>query len=154
MVPSAGSAASREMNRINRERTSVESNLKELRKQLDEYQSKLKTIKKDESRSIDALKNIRRQIQVHERLIAENQVLLENLDGELDRLQNRLASRFPHVSVVDVTQTLQTFAAVLKRMSGIVRFFAGFGIAAGILLIVSSVLATQGARIREAARAN
>jgi septal ring factor EnvC (AmiA/AmiB activator) len=101
MVPSAGSAASSEMTRINRERNRVESNLKELRKQLDEYQSKLRTIKTDESRSIDALKNIRKQIQVHERLIAENQVLLENLDGELDRLQNQLAENresYHHVS--------------------------------------------------------
>jgi len=101
MLPSAGSAASREMNRINRERSMVERNLKDLRKQLDEYQSKLRTIKKDESRSIDALKNIRRQIQVHERLIAENQVLLKNLDEELDRLQNQLAENrenYHHVS--------------------------------------------------------
>ncbi|MDP1086549.1 hypothetical protein Q6245_29735, partial [Klebsiella pneumoniae] len=71
-------------------RSKVESTLKELKKQLSEYQSKLSSTKKNERRSIADLNNIRNQIKVHEHLITENQSLLNHLDGEIDQLQGQL----------------------------------------------------------------
>jgi putative ABC transport system permease protein len=65
-------------------------------------------------------------------------------------LQTRIVSRFPNVSVIDVTETITVFAGVMGKLSRITRFFALFSIAAGVLIIVSSVLATRLARIREA----
>ncbi len=64
--------------------------------------------------------------------------------------QTRVVSRFPHISVIDVTQTLASFASIAHRLSLLIRFFTFFSIAAGILIIVSSVLATRFARIQEA----
>jgi putative ABC transport system permease protein len=64
--------------------------------------------------------------------------------------QNEVTRRFPNITVVDVTQTIETFSRVLMRLSTIIRFFAGFGVAAGVLLIVSSIIATRDARMREA----
>jgi putative ABC transport system permease protein len=65
-------------------------------------------------------------------------------------LQTQLAKNFPNVSAVDVTQTLRSFARVLKKLSLIIRFFTFFSIVAGILIILSSILATRYARIQEA----
>jgi putative ABC transport system permease protein len=65
-------------------------------------------------------------------------------------LQNRVVAQFPNVSAIDVSQTVQSLSQVMTRLSGIVRFFALFSTAAGLLIVISSVLATRSARIREA----
>jgi len=101
LSPLSAHAASAEMNKIVKERKQVERTLKDLKKQLGEYQSKLKSTKKSEARSVAALKNIRKQILVYERLIKENQNLLTGLDKEIDALQEELAENrqnYQHVS--------------------------------------------------------
>jgi putative ABC transport system permease protein len=65
-------------------------------------------------------------------------------------LQTAVVSRFPNVTVIDVSDTIAVFARVMHRLSSIVRFFTLFGISAGLLLIASSVFATRFARIQEA----
>jgi putative ABC transport system permease protein len=65
-------------------------------------------------------------------------------------LQARMAAKFPTVSAIDVSQTLSSFGRVLKKLSLIIRFFTFFSITAGILIILSSTLATRYARIQEA----
>jgi len=66
------------------------------------------------------------------------------------KLQTRMAGKFPTVSAIDVSQTLSGFARVLKKLSLIIRFFTFFSIIAGVLIILSSTLATRYARIQEA----
>lgn len=70
--------------------------------------------------------------------------------GLITSLQNRIVSRFPNVSVIDVTETIRIFARLMDRLSSIVRFFTLFSLIAGILIVISSVLATRYARIQEA----
>lgn len=65
-------------------------------------------------------------------------------------LQNRIVARFPNVSVIDMTETVAVLARVMQKLSSIVRFFTFFSVAAGILIVLSSVVATRYARIREA----
>jgi putative ABC transport system permease protein len=65
-------------------------------------------------------------------------------------LQTELVKKFPNVSAIDVTETLSIFARVLEKLSLIIRFFTLFSIIAGILIIISSILATRFARIQEA----
>ena len=69
---------------------------------------------------------------------------------QIATIQNRMVASFPNVSAIDVTETLRTFTSVMMKLSLIVRFFAIFSIVAGILIILSSVLATRFARIQEA----
>ena len=69
---------------------------------------------------------------------------------QIPAIQNKIVADFPNVSAIDVTQTLSAFANVMAKLSIIVRFFAGFSIVAGLLIILSSVLATRFARIQEA----
>ena len=81
------------------------------------------------------------------------QTLFTALRVEKDRiaeLQNRIVARFPNVSVIDVTQTVSVFARIMSRLSAIVTFFTLFSVAAGLLIIVSSVFATRYTRIQEA----
>lgn len=65
-------------------------------------------------------------------------------------MQTKIVEQFPNVSVIDVSQTLLIFRDLMEKLSLIVRFFAVFSIVAGILIILSSVLATRFARIQEA----
>ncbi len=68
----------------------------------------------------------------------------------IPRLQHRMVSAFPNVSVIDVSATIAAYAQVLRKLSRVIRFFTAFSILAGILLIINSILATRLARIREA----
>jgi putative ABC transport system permease protein len=66
------------------------------------------------------------------------------------RLQAAIAAAFPNVTAIDASETIAIFARVMQQLSSIVRFFALFGVGAGLLLIVSSIFATRFARIQEA----
>jgi len=65
-------------------------------------------------------------------------------------IQATIAANFPNISAIDATETLKIFTQVMRKLSLIVRFFALFSIVAGVLIILSSVLATRFARIQEA----
>ena len=68
---------------------------------------------------------------------------------EISAIQNRMVASFPNVSVIDLTETIHVFARILEKLSGITRFFTLFSIIAGVLILVSSVLATRFVRIQE-----
>jgi putative ABC transport system permease protein len=70
--------------------------------------------------------------------------------AEIAGLQNRIVAQFPNITVIDATATIATFAAVVDRITRVVRFFALFSILAGLLIVVSSVYATRLARVQEA----
>jgi len=70
--------------------------------------------------------------------------------GDISSIRNRTIARFPTVTVVDASETLLTFSRVMARLSRIVRFFSGFSIAAGLLILIGSVIATRFSRTREA----
>ena len=71
-------------------------------------------------------------------------------EGEIAALQNRMVAQFPNITVIDATATIAAFAAVVDRITRVVRFFALFSILAGLLIVVSSVYATRLARVQEA----
>ncbi len=69
---------------------------------------------------------------------------------QISALQTKIVENFPNISVIDTTELLTIFTGVVKELSLIIRFFAAFSIVAGILIILSSILATRYARIQEA----
>lgn len=83
-------APASDVSSIQKERAAVERNLRELKKQLQQYQSKLNATKKRESRSLKQLQNLRKQILVLEKLIVENQRYLKQLDADIRRLGGEL----------------------------------------------------------------
>lgn len=70
--------------------------------------------------------------------------------SEIARLQNTIVNRFPNISTINVGETAAELEKVMQKLSSIINFFASFSILAGALILVSSVLATRMARIREA----
>ena len=70
--------------------------------------------------------------------------------SRIPQLQTTIVNAFPNVSVIDVTQSIATFAEVLRKLSTIVRFFTFFSVIAGLLIVISAIFATRLARIREA----
>jgi len=69
---------------------------------------------------------------------------------QISGLQTKIVENFPNVSVIDTTALLTIFTAIVKKLSLIIRFFAAFSMVAGLLIILSSILATRYTRIQEA----
>jgi putative ABC transport system permease protein len=69
---------------------------------------------------------------------------------QLGRLQNRIVSRFPNISVIDMGRTIGVFARLMHRLSTLIRSLSLFSIAAGLLILVSAVYATRAERVTEA----
>jgi putative ABC transport system permease protein len=69
--------------------------------------------------------------------------------GRLGALQNRIVSRFPNISVIDLSQTLAALVRLMDRLARILRLFSLFSIAAGMLILVSAVFATRAERVVE-----
>ena len=69
--------------------------------------------------------------------------------GQMGPLQTKIVSRFPNISVIDMSQTIGILARLMARLSRIVRVFSLFSIAAGILILVSAVFATRAERVVE-----
>jgi putative ABC transport system permease protein len=70
--------------------------------------------------------------------------------GRIAQLQNTLVEHFPNITVIDVTPTLAAFTRLIRKLSFIIRFFTGLSILAGVCILISALLATRAARIREA----
>jgi putative ABC transport system permease protein len=69
--------------------------------------------------------------------------------NQVGRLQNKIVTKFPNVSVIDISATLRTFARLMRQLSKIINFFSILSIISGILILVSAVFATRSERILE-----
>ena len=68
----------------------------------------------------------------------------------IPQMENRIVSNFANISVINMAQTAAELGGLMRRLSGIITFFAAFSLLAGALILVSSILATRMARVREA----
>jgi putative ABC transport system permease protein len=68
----------------------------------------------------------------------------------IPEVEKKVVAAYPNISVINMAKTAEELGVVMKKLSGIVNFFALFSIFAGGLIIISSILATRLARIREA----
>jgi putative ABC transport system permease protein len=69
--------------------------------------------------------------------------------SQLGRLQSRVVSKLPNISVIDVAQTVKAFASLMEQLSTIIRSFTFLSIGAGLLILVSSIYATRAERVLE-----
>jgi putative ABC transport system permease protein len=76
---------------------------------------------------------------------------LQVAEEQISELENRIVNRFPNVSTINVSETAAELGELMTRLAGILDFFALFSIGAGGLILISSILATRLARVREAA---
>lgn len=70
--------------------------------------------------------------------------------AEIPLLENRIVSAFANISVINMAETAAELGDLMRRLSEIITFFAAFSVFAGALILVSSILATRMARVREA----
>jgi putative ABC transport system permease protein len=69
---------------------------------------------------------------------------------EISELENAIVNRFPNISTINISETAKELGKIMQKLSAIINFFASFSILAGALILVSSVLATRMARMKEA----
>jgi putative ABC transport system permease protein len=67
------------------------------------------------------------------------------------RLQGKIFSQYPTVTVINAADVLQIIQEVMDRVSIAVRFVAGFAIFGGLIVLASSVAGTRYRRMREVA---
>ncbi len=63
--------------------------------------------------------------------------------------RNAVVQKFPNVSVIDLSSILTTLNDILKKISLVIQFMAGFSILTGLIVLISSLLLSKFQRIRE-----
>ncbi len=63
--------------------------------------------------------------------------------------QKDAVQKFPNISVIDITQILQTVDTVLGKVSFVIRFMALFSILTGLIVLISSVALSKYQRLQE-----
>lgn len=69
---------------------------------------------------------------------------------KISQMENTIVNRFPNISTINVSETAVELGKIMQKLSTIINFFASFSILAGALILISSVLATRMARMKEA----
>lgn len=69
----------------------------------------------------------------------------------LPDLKNRLAETLPNVTVIDLSDVAALTGKLFHRLGRVVRVLGYFGLSSGILLLLSSLLASLASRTRESA---
>ena len=64
-------------------------------------------------------------------------------------LQRTVVQQYPNISAIDLSMLLQTLETILQRISFAVRFMAFFSIAAGLVVLLGTVLTTRAQRRKE-----
>ena len=63
--------------------------------------------------------------------------------------QGAVVRKFPNVSVIDLKLILKVLDELLSKISFVIRFMAGFSMATGWIVLISSVLTSKAQRMRE-----
>lgn len=69
----------------------------------------------------------------------------------VQKFQREAYARFPTVTVVNAADVISIIQEVVDQVSLLVRFIAGFAIAAGVIILMATVAGTRFRRMREAA---
>jgi putative ABC transport system permease protein len=70
-------------------------------------------------------------------------------ENESLKLQSSIARDFPTITVIDAQRAAKTVGDILSELSNITTFFTAFSLLGGILILVSSILATSQERLKE-----
>jgi putative ABC transport system permease protein len=78
-------------------------------------------------------------------------VLVTRVDtgAESAELQRETVKAFPNVSVIDLTQILETVDAIVGKIAFVIRFMALFTVATGILVMAGALVCSHFQRVRE-----
>ena len=65
------------------------------------------------------------------------------------RVQAAIFAGFPTITVINIADVVETIQGVVKQITIVIRFLAGFSILAGMVILASSIASTRYRRIRE-----
>jgi putative ABC transport system permease protein len=68
---------------------------------------------------------------------------------EVSQLQTQIAKSYPSVTVINAESTAKTIGDIISQLSSITSFFTIFSLIGGILILISSILATHEERLKE-----
>jgi putative ABC transport system permease protein len=71
------------------------------------------------------------------------------LPQQVGHVQAALFASYPTVTVINIADVIETIQGVVKQITLVIRFLAGFSILAGAVILASSVASTRYRRIRE-----
>lgn len=69
--------------------------------------------------------------------------------NEITKYQNIIAKEYPQITVINGESTAKTIGDIIERLSSTVSFFTLFSLIGGILILISSIYATNIQRIKE-----
>ncbi|MFT4641212.1 MAG: putative ABC transport system permease protein [Verrucomicrobiales bacterium] len=67
------------------------------------------------------------------------------------RLQTKLTTEFPNISVIDLTLIITALQDILDKVSLAIRFMAGFTILTGILILIAALISGRSERLQQMA---
>jgi putative ABC transport system permease protein len=70
-------------------------------------------------------------------------------NAQIPNLQRALFAAYPTVTTINIADVLDTIQSVVRQITLIIRFLAGFSILAGVVILASSVASTRYRRVRE-----
>lgn len=78
-------------------------------------------------------------------------VFMTHVDGaELSaKLQAQVLKQFPNVSIVNLNMIIKAIDDLLDKINFVIRFMAGFSMATGWIVLLSSVISSKGQRLKE-----
>jgi putative ABC transport system permease protein len=78
-------------------------------------------------------------------------VLLTRIDSprRAAKFQQAVVRNFPNVSIIDLNLVLAVLDDLMGKLGFVIRFMAGFSIATGVIVLISSVLISKYQRMRE-----
>lgn len=65
------------------------------------------------------------------------------------QLQADVLKQFPNVSIVNLDMIIKTIDSLLNKINFVIRFMAGFSMATGWIVLLSSVMSSKGQRLKE-----
>lgn len=68
---------------------------------------------------------------------------------QVGQAQAALFTNFPTVTVINIADVIETIQGVVRQITLVIRFLAGFSILAGAVILASSIASTRYRRIRE-----
>ena len=68
---------------------------------------------------------------------------------QVGQAQAALFANFPTVTVINIADVIETIQGVVRQITLVIRFLAGFSILAGAVILASSIASTRYRRIRE-----
>ncbi len=72
-----------------------------------------------------------------------------NAEGDSAELQQKLVSRFPNISVIDLRQVLSVLEDILGKIGWLINFMAFFSIITGVIVLIGAVRTSKYQRIKE-----